>query len=458
MQRAARVTDQLLAHYRSANKWMVAACRRARPIHWLASGFAAVVIAIFVFSGGDVDGGAPLAQRLADGAATLPLELPASARAVTAAPVPADETDIVTVKSGDSLAAIFSRESLSAGQLATIMALGDAVKPLRRIYPGDKLHFTRAPDGAFVSLSLVLADNSRLTIRHTEEGYEATRTALPVLEQTAYAHGVIKSSLFGAATEAGLSDNMTMRLIHLFSWDIDFANEVRSGDSFTVLYQHTFSARDGAGDGAILAAEFHANGRVYTAIRYTDAGGHTGYYTVDGHNVRKAFLRSPVKYTRVSSRFSLHRMNPVLHYVRPHEGVDLAAPEGTPIHVTADGRIVFRGRKGGYGNAIVVKHFGHYSTLYGHMSRFARGQRVGTRVRQGEVIGYVGHTGIATGPHVHYEFRINGRHVAPLKVKLPPADPIAKKYRQAYTVYAASLLSQLKFARGDAVALAATPQ
>lgn len=407
-----------------------------------------------MLSGGNSDAihGPALATRLADGAINLPLALPVAARAVSPAPKPAaDETRTVTVKSGDTLSAIFSREGLSAGQLAAIMALDDA-KPLRRIFPGDKLYFSRAPDGAFSSLSLVLADNSRLTISRTEEGYAASHTTLPVLEQTAYAHGVIKSSLFDAAMDAGLPDNLTMALIHLFAWDIDFAHDVQPGDSFTVLYQHTYSAREGTGDGPILAAAFHANDRVYTAIRYTDADGHTGYYTADGHNVRKAFLRAPVDYTRVSSGFSMRRMNPVLHYVRPHLGTDFAAPQGTPIHVTADGRIAFRGRKGGYGNAVVVKHAGRYSTLYGHMSRFARGQHVGSRVHQGDIIGYVGHTGVATGPHVHYEFRINGVHKDPLEVKLPAAEPIAKAYRKDYQHFAASLLAQLEFADGGRIA------
>ncbi|HET7307254.1 MAG TPA: peptidoglycan DD-metalloendopeptidase family protein [Gammaproteobacteria bacterium] len=434
-------------------KALLAFAQRARPVHWMSGGGAVILILVLAIITG---GGAAqsLAERLAAGAVSMPLPLPESETADAAAQPP-EQVDIVTVKGGDTLASIFARDGFSAADVAAIMAIGDATQPLRRIFPGDQLQFVRGPDGTLAQLKLVLPENALLTVSRDAAGFVAHSKPLPVLENVTWAHGVIESSLFGAATEAGLSDNMTMQLIHLFGWDIDFGNEVRPGDSFTVLYQHTYSARDGSGDGAILAAEFHANGHVYTAIRYTDDDGHTGYYTADGHNVRKAFLRSPVKYTRVSSRFSMHRMNPVLHYVRPHEGVDLAAPEGTPIHVTADGTIIFRGRKGGYGNAVVVKHFGRYSTLYGHMSRFARGEHVGSHVHQGQVIGYVGHTGIATGPHVHYEFRINGRHVAPLKVKLPAADPIAKKYRQAYKAYAASLLAQLKFADGSHVALAA---
>lgn len=445
----------LQAHWKTALAYGLTYGRRTRPVHWLTGSVLAAAILLLAIGTRDAGATRTLTDRLADGAVFLPLSLPKAALATAAAALPSDEsTNAVTVKRGDTLAAIFAHEGFSAADLAAIMGLGDATDALRRIYPGDRLQFTRTTDGALAKLDLLLPDNALLTVTRTAEGFSATSTKLPVLENVTWAHGVIKSSLFGAATEAGLSDNMTMQLIHLFAWDIDFANEVRPGDSFTVLYQRTYSARDGSGDGAILAAEFHANGRVYTTIRYTDAGGHTGYYTADGHNVRKAFLRSPVEYTRVSSHFSMHRMNPVLHYVRPHLGVDLAAPEGTPIHVTADGRIVFRGRKGGYGNAVVVKHFGHYSTLYGHMSRFARGQHVGTRVHQGEVIGYVGHTGIATGPHVHYEFRIDGRHVAPLKVKLPAANPIAAKYRKAYESYAATLVSQLAFAEGENVAAA----
>lgn len=432
----------------------LAARRRARPVHWMTASAVATALLLLLFATGGTGTALSLNQRLAAGALSIPLPLPNSATAAPEPPPVPQPVDTVTVKPGDTLAGIFAREGFAAGDLAGIMALGEATDALRRIYPGDRLHFTRTADGTFANLSMVLPDNTLLSVSRDGDGYHAASTTLPVLTRVTWAHGIIESSLFMAATQAGLSDNMTMQLIHLFAWDIDFLHDIRPGDSFTVFYQNTYSARDGSGDGAIIAAEFHANDRVYTAIRYTDADGHTGYYTADGHNVRKAFLRSPVKYTRVSSRFSMHRMNPVLHYVRPHEGVDLAAPEGTPIHVTGDGRIIFRGRKGGYGNAVVVKHAGRYSTLYGHMSRFARGEHVGSHVHQGQVIGYVGHTGVATGPHVHYEFRINGRHVAPLKVKLPPAEPIAKKYRQAYETYATSLLDQLKFAEQSGVKVA----
>lgn len=439
----------LAAHYKS----ILTACRRARPIHWLIVAVVATSSATMIFSSGDARPRS-LTDRLAAGATVLPLALPDSAFAQPAPPAePAPAIDVVTVKSGDSLAAIFSRAGLSAADLAQIMALGKATAPLRNLYPGDQLRFARDPHGALVSLDLVLPDNSRLTVRHDGERYTASRKVLPVLQQVVVARGTIRGSLFGAAMEAGLSNGLTMELIHLFAWDIDFAHDVRPGDSFTVLYEHTYSARDGSGDGAILAAAFHANDRLYTAIRYTDADGRTGYYTVDGHNVRKAFLRAPVEYSRVSSNFSRHRMNPVLHYVRPHLGTDFAAPEGTPIHATAGGRIIFRGRKGGYGNAVILKHFGHYSTLYGHMSRFARGEHVGSRVHQGEVIGYVGHTGVATGPHVHYEFRIDGVHHDPLSVKLPAANPIARKYRHQFEAYAGSLLDQLKGVDGTEVAV-----
>ncbi len=396
--------------------------------------------------------GAPaLATRLAGGSRTLSLTLPTRPRQ-SKAPTPARRSETITVKSGDTLSGIFSREGFKTTTLAAIMALGEDARPLSHLDPGDRITFTRDADGGFASLSRVLADNSRLTIRRTGNGYKTSHAALPILQRAAFAHGVIESSVFAAAHKASLPDNVTMALIHLFAWDIDFGHDIRPGDRFTVLYQHTYSARAGESNGPILAATFHANGRDYTAIRYTDADGHTGYYTADGHNVKKAFLRAPVDYTRISSGFSMHRMNPVLHYVRPHLGTDFAAPEGTPIHVTAAGTIAFRGPKGGYGNAVIVKHFGRYSTLYGHMSRFAKGERVGTHVHQGEVIGYVGHTGVATGPHVHYEFRINGKHVDPMEVKLPDAKPIAKKYRKAYLGFAATLAAQLEFASGETIA------
>jgi len=263
----------------------------------------------------------------------------------------------------------------------------------------------------------------------------------------AYAAGTIEDSLFQSAQRAGLSDNLTMELAAIFGWDIDFALDIREGDHFAVVYEDKYLNGNKIGTGDIIAAEFTNRGTTYRAIRYTDASGHTDYYSPDGHSLRRAFLRTPVKFTRISSRFSLHRMHPILNRIRAHKGVDYAAPIGTPIRAAGDGKIIFRGRKGGYGRVIIIRHGSHYSTLYGHMSAFNSKVRLGSHVRQGQVIGYVGMSGLATGPHLHYEFRVNGVHRNPLTVKLPQAKPIEARYRDDFLRHAAPLVAQLELVK-----------
>jgi murein DD-endopeptidase MepM/ murein hydrolase activator NlpD len=236
---------------------------------------------------------------------------------------------------------------------------------------------------------------------------------------------------------------MTMELASIFGWDIDFALDIRKGDEFVVLYDELYLDGEKVGEGHILAATFINQGKTYQAVRYTDGSGVTDYYSPDGKVMHKTFLRTPVEYTRISSGFSLGRLHPILNRIRAHKGVDYAAPTGTPVKVTANGKIIFEGRKGGYGNTVIVQHGNHYSTLYGHLSRFSSGLSSGSSVRQGQVIGYVGMTGLATGPHLHYEFRIDGVHHDPLTVKLPGSEPLDKAYLADFREKAASLTSKL---------------
>ncbi len=234
-----------------------------------------------------------------------------------------------------------------------------------------------------------------------------------------------------------------MELANIFGWDIDFALEIRAGDQFTVVYQEDYLDGRKLRDGPILAAEFVNQGRTYRAVRYVDKNGHADYFTPDGKSVRKAFLRTPVKIARISSRFNLRRKHPILNRIRAHKGVDYAAPKGTPIRASGDGRISYRGRKGGYGKTVIIEHGGGISTLYGHMSRYARKKRTGTRVKQGDIIGYIGKTGLASGNHLHYEFRVNGVHRNPLTVKLPAAKPIARNLKADFERQIQPLIAQL---------------
>src|SRR5690606_8999658 len=274
-------------------------------------------------------------------------------------------------------------------------------------------------------------------------GYSFKKDKLKPDVTTAYAYGQIESSLFLAAKRAGLSHNLTMDLANVFGYDIDFAMDIRKGDSFEVVYEEKTIDGERVGTGNILAARFTNRGKNYTAVRYTNKQGNTSYYTADGNSLRKAFIRTPVDFARISSRFSAGRKHPILNKIRAHKGVDYAAPRGTPIKAAGDGRIELAGRRGGYGNTVIIQHGNRYKTLYGHMQGFAKGIKTGSPVKQGQIIGYIGTTGLSTGPHLHYEFQVNGVHVDPLSQKVPMADPIAKNERQRFLQQSQPLIARM---------------
>jgi murein DD-endopeptidase MepM/ murein hydrolase activator NlpD len=349
----------------------------------------------------------------------------------------------ITIKSGDNLADIFSREGISPQQLYKIMNLGGAAHNLRKIYPGQTLRVLTDDESGLLKLEYQIDKLNLMEVHRTGDGFEISTTYHAPERHVTNAIGYINSSLFLAAQKAGLSDNMTMELANIFGWDIDFALDIRKGDKFVVLYDELYLEGEKVGEGHILAATFINQGKTYQAVRYTDKSGDTEYYSPDGKNMRKAFLRTPVEYTRISSGFSLGRKHPILNRIRAHKGVDYAAPTGTPVKSTAKGKIVFRGKKGGYGNVIIVQHGNKYSTLYGHLSRFRSGLSTGSSIMQGQVIGYVGMTGLATGPHLHYEFRVDGVHRNPLTVKLPDAEPLNKVDLADFRQKAVSMIGKL---------------
>jgi murein DD-endopeptidase MepM/ murein hydrolase activator NlpD len=352
---------------------------------------------------------------------------------------------ILTVGRGDSLDRLFKRHELSRGDLARIMQLDLARQHLRVIKPGDEIE-VRHEQGRLYALSRDVSLTEALSIALGDEDFTAEIVERPLDSETRLAHGVIKSSLFEAAANAGISDRTIMNLAGVFAWDIDFVLDIRQGDEFHLVYEELMRDGESLGEGAILAAEFINQGDSYRAIRYTTPDGRTDYFTPEGRSVRKAFVRAPVAFSRISSNFNPRRRHPKLNTIRAHRGVDYAAPTGTPIKAAGDGKVVFRGTKGGYGKTIILQHGGNISTLYAHMSRFGR-PRNGARVRQGEVIGYVGATGLATGPHLHYEYRMNGVHQNPRTVKLPDADPLDAEYMPAFQTTAETLLQQLEAQR-----------
>ena len=239
-----------------------------------------------------------------------------------------------------------------------------------------------------------------------------------------HSKSTINDSLFLSAKRVGLSDKLIMQLISIYGWDIDFALDIREGDSFTLIYLE--QQKDGVkvADGPIIAAEFINRGVTLRALRYSHEDGRHDYYSENGDAMRKAFLRTPLELARITSRFNLKRKHPILNTIRAHKGVDYAASIGTPIKATGNGTVTLVGKKGSFGRTIILKHGGKYSTLYAHLHKYARGIRKGKRVTQGQIIGYVGKSGLANGPHLHYEFRVNGEHQNPLTVNLPRVKSI----------------------------------
>lgn len=370
-------------------------------------------------------------------------------------PIKSTTTKKVLVKKGDTLSAIFKRSSLSASTLHKIMNSSKQAKRLTRIKPGQELVITFNSNNTFKSLHYDIdrVDSLIVEKKADSKDYVVRIESKDIDTRQQFATGTINNSLFSAGNKAGLSSSMIMQLAQLFGWDIDFALDIRKGDSFAILFEEKYIDDKKIGNGNILSAEFVNRGKVFTAIRYTDSADHTDYYSADGLSMRKAFLRTPVDFSRISSRFSSGRKHPVLNRIRAHKGVDYAAARGTPIKAVGDGKVIFKGTKGGYGRVIILQHGSKYSTLYAHMNSYNKKMRHGTRVKQGQVIGYVGSSGLATGPHLHYEFRLNGVQRNPLTVPLPSASPIAKKYRSDFKATAETMISQLKLRKQETVAL-----
>jgi murein DD-endopeptidase MepM/ murein hydrolase activator NlpD len=376
-------------------------------------------------------------------------------------PVPAQQASVasiieVVVGRNDTLDAIFHRMSLNKADLAAIRNLPGIRQSLDFLKPGDAIKLTHT-DGDIQELSRKVSETQTLDVVRQNDGFEAKMIDNPVEIRVRTATATIDSSLFQAAGAADMSDTVALKLAGIFGWDIDFVLDIREGDRFTVTYQQIYQAGQYRHDGEVLAAEFVNNGRRYRAVRFVSDSGSAGYYTPDGLAMRKAFLRAPVDFTRVSSAFNPHRLHPILNTIRGHMGTDYAAPTGTPVHAAGDGHVSFAGQRGGYGNALILSHGSNVSTLYGHMSHFARNMHVGTHVQQGDVIGYVGMTGLATGPHLHYEYLMNGVHKNPQTVQLPGAEPLRADALEQFRAMAAPLIAGLSPPAAPVATASATP-
>jgi murein DD-endopeptidase MepM/ murein hydrolase activator NlpD len=348
----------------------------------------------------------------------------------------------VVVGRNDTLDRIFRRMALDKSDLAAIRNIPGVQESIDFLKPGDSIKLSHT-DGEVTELSRRLTDTATLKVVRQDGGFTAQTITVPTETHLRTATATIDSSLFQAAESAGMADGTTLRLANIFAWDIDFVLDLRDGDHFTAVYEEIYQNGRKLRDGEILAAEFVNDGNTYRAVRYSEDGGQSGYYTPQGKPLRKAFLRTPVDFTRISSTFNPHRLHPILNRIRGHMGTDYAAPAGTPVHAAGDGRVSFEGRRGGYGNALVLTHSTSVATLYGHLSRFASNLRVGSRVQQGDVIGYVGMTGLATGPHLHYEYLVNGVHKDPQSVQFPAVQPLRAMNMRQFHDQTTPLLGKL---------------
>lgn len=370
--------------------------------------------------------------------------LPAAEPVAALAHEPATPFEFVAITIGhnDTLDRIFRELQLRISDLAELRDLPDVRRSLDIIRPGDVIQLTHL-NGELKSLTRRLNETATLSVTRADEGFSANIVENPLEIEERRLAGTVESSLYLAVNEAGGSDRLAVSLADVFKFDIDFVNSVQPGDRFIVAHEQQWQDGEFVRDGDILAAEFVNAGRSYRAVRYVTPDGRADYYTPDGRPVRKAFLRYPVDYGRISSGYSLARRHPILNRVRAHRGIDFAAPAGTPVKAAGSGRVASRGVKGGYGNVVVLAHSNGVTTLYAHLSRYARGLTVGDRVGQGEVIGYVGMTGLATAPHVHYEYRVNGVHKNPARITLPKADPIPANLMEDFQSKTALLLARL---------------
>jgi len=313
--------------------------------------------------------------------------------------------------------------------------------------------------GKLLYLEYELDEENILVAGLTNTGYVIATKKLLLESQQVLKSAVIRDTLFGATDDAGIPDQIAIQIADILSSEIDFYQDLRPGDRFHVIYEAFYNAGEMMKTGNVLAVEFVNNGQTYQAIHYGDASGKYAYYTPEGKSLHKTFLRSPLEYTRISSSFSAGRYHPILQRIRAHQGVDMAAPTGTRVKAAGDGVVAFMGRKGGYGNVVVLSHPNGVSTVYGHLSRFSDAIRKGDTVNQGDIIGYVGMTGMATGPHLHYEFLVNGSHRDPMKITLPTSAPMDGNFKTAFHAQSIQLMAKLALLKQRAqLAAYAAPQ
>lgn len=353
-----------------------------------------------------------------------------------------------SIRRGDTVSAILDRLNVNPQDKVEFMRAARDSRAMRQLVPGKTIQAQTTASGELFMLRYFFGKEELFLMEKTDQVFKMSEQKIELESQIQMKSGVVNSSLFAATDGAGIPNPVASQMIEILASNIDFHRDLRKGDRFTVVYETLIDhSGEHAKSGKVLAVEFVNKDKPYQAVHFQSSNGDYGYYTPEGKSLRKAFLKAPLDFSRISSGFTHARFHPVLKEWRAHRGIDYAAPTGTPVKATANGTVNFAGTQRGYGKLIILKHNGPYETAYGHLSRFTKGLKNGSRVKQGDVIGYVGMTGMATGPHLHYELRVDGVQRDPAKVILPTAQPIAKKDMPAFQRESESLISRLEIMR-----------
>lgn len=413
--------------------------RKRIRLHWLAiaSGILALVLFLAVNETPQAETGPVLLSTVTE---EVSLPLPS-------ATIDRNEAfwQIEQVRQDDTLETLFRRMNIrDEDAIKFLMLSPDAHALNTQLLPGHSVETKTNAQGKLLYLEYELDADNILVAGLTSGGYVVATKKLLLESQQVLKSAVIRDTLFGATDDAGIPDQIAIQIAEILSSEIDFYQDLRPGDRFHVIYEAFYNAGEMMKTGNVLAVEFVNNGTTYQAIHFGDATGKYAYYTPDGKSLHKTFLRSPLEYTRISSSFSAGRYHPILQRIKAHRGVDMAAPTGTRVKASGDGRVAFMGKKGGYGNVVVLNHPNGISTVYGHLSRFSDAIRKGDAVNQGDIIGYVGMTGLATGPHLHYEFLVNGNHRDPMKVALPNTVPLDDNFKSEFNAHSLTMLAKLE--------------
>lgn len=347
------------------------------------------------------------------------------------------------VHSGDSLSRLFARAGLKPREWAAVLDAGEKTEPLRHLHPGDEIEIRKTPDDALSELRYRLNAVDTLSVNRGNDGLDADIVHLHSQTRRLSASGKVDGSLSQSLARAGVPAAIATQLANIYRYRANLSRTMQPGDRFSVIYDAEYADNKRVAVGPIMAASITTGGENFKAFRAVDADGEAHYYDASGHAYEPSISRHPVAYKRISSPFNPNRMHPILHIPRPHNGVDMAAARGTPIHAAADGTVKFVGRKHGYGRLVELKHFDGYTTRYGHMSRFASSLHDGEQIKQGDIIGYVGATGEATGPHLHFEIRKDDVPHNPLTMQLPQGSPLSRTRLAAFTNRIQPLIAKL---------------